>query len=40
MFASVRYGEETRMAGMWWKPTYKTHSHLIVSDGSRCIKNL
>ena len=21
MVASVRYGEQTRMAGMWWKPT-------------------
>ena len=26
MLASVRYGEQTRMAGMWWEPTYKPYS--------------
>jgi hypothetical protein len=25
------------MTGIWWKPTYKLHPHVIASDGNRCI---
>ena len=37
MFASVRYGEETRMTGMWWQPTSNSHACGIANGGSRCI---